>query len=213
MVKRPSSLRWKPGQPIPRGKNTFEKILIQGLQRGYNPGRPDSREWFRAQAQSIGKQNIGRVMLNTEKHDSIAPGNMYLFMYDPKHKATLPYYDRFPLIFPVEQYNNGFLGINLHYLPPRMRALLMDKLYDLSTDKRYTRETKLALSYNLLNAASKFKSFKPTIHRYLYSHLRSKYIFIPSEQWDIALMLDLQRFQKASAQKVWNDSRDKIYGV
>ena len=27
-------------------------------------------------------------------------GRMYLFNYDPKYKKELPYYDRFPLIFP-----------------------------------------------------------------------------------------------------------------
>ena len=29
-------------------------------------------------------------------------GIMNLFGYDPKHKATLPYYDKFPLIMPLE---------------------------------------------------------------------------------------------------------------
>ena len=30
----------------------------------------------------------------------IEPGNMYMFMYDPKLKETLPYYDTFPLCLP-----------------------------------------------------------------------------------------------------------------
>jgi hypothetical protein len=197
---------WQPGEPIPRGVNAFEKILMQGLNKGYHPATKDSRKWFRDQAQNVGKLNVGQAMLNTEKKSVIKPGNMYLFMYDPKHKATLPYYDRFPLIFPIEFYKDGFLGINFHYLPPLLRAQLMDKLYDLTTDKRMDEKTKMLATYQVLKGASRFKYFKPTIHRYLAGHVRSKFILIPANQWEIALMLPFQRFQKAGASRVWGDS-------
>jgi len=35
--------------------------------------------------------------------DSVEPGGMYMFLYDPKTKAKLPYFDRFPLIFPFNK--------------------------------------------------------------------------------------------------------------
>jgi hypothetical protein len=71
------------------------------------------------------KENI----VNTIDEKSI--GKMYTFFYDPKHKETLPYYDLFPLIFVVGPAAGGFLGINLHYLPPVLRAKLMDSLYQI----------------------------------------------------------------------------------
>ena len=43
------------------------------------------------------------------------PGKMYFYFYDPKYKAVLPIYDRFPLVIPIEPYPDGFLGLNLHY--------------------------------------------------------------------------------------------------
>src|SRR4051812_41636100 len=49
----------------------------------------------------------------------VHPGEMIFFMYDAKWKDKLPFFDRFPLIFPVEMYPNGFAGMNLHYLPNR----------------------------------------------------------------------------------------------
>ena len=45
-----------------------------------------------------------------------------------KLKNKLPYYDRFPLTLPIEQYSDGFLGINLHYLSILMRIRLLDRL-------------------------------------------------------------------------------------
>jgi len=140
--------------------------------------------------------------------DSI--GQMYCFSYDPKTKEKLPYYDKFPLIFPINFYSDGFLGINLHYLPPMMRAQLMNALYDIAVDDKYDNSRKLRISYDLLNGSSKYKYFKPCVKRYLSSHVRSKFIFIDHENWDMVLMLPMQQFEKASDQKVWKDSIDSV---
>ena len=134
-------------------------------------------------------------------------GKMYLFNYDPKTKATLPYYDRYPLIFPVQGAPGGFYGINMHYLPYVLRARLMDALYDLSSNERYDERTKLRLSYGILKGAAKYKAFKPTFKRYSSSHVRSRFIEISSSEWDIALFLPLESFAKASKTSVWADSR------
>jgi len=132
---------------------------------------------------------------------------MYLFNYDPKTKAELPYYDRYPLIFPVQGAPGGFYGINMHYLPYTLRAKLMDALYELSNNKRYDENTKLRLSYEVLKGASKYKLFKPTFKRYLSGHVRSRFVEISSSEWDIALFLPLESFAKASKSSVWADSR------
>ena len=103
--------------------------------------------------------------------------------------------------------DGGFYGINMHYLPHVLRARLMDALYSLSRDKRYDEKTRLKLSYSILNGAAKYKAFKPTFKRYLTNHVRSRFIEITSSEWDIALMMPLQKFAKASASEVWRDSR------
>lgn len=135
---------------------------------------------------------------------------MYHFKYEPKTAKTLPYYDRFPLIFMVGPAQGGFYGMNLHYLPPQLRAKLMDGLYDLTNNTRYDDTTKLKLSYDLLNSASKFRYFKPTFKHYLNQHVRSKFIEIDSTEWDTALFLPTERFEKAKKTKVWADSRKMI---
>lgn len=141
-----------------------------------------------------------------------AVGKMYFFFYDPKWKKELPYYDRFPLIFPVGPAKGGFYGINVHYLPYRLRAKLMDALYDITNNKKFDESTKLKLSYDLLKSTEKFKEFKPCFKHYLNDHLKSRFLLVESAEWDIALFLPVANFEKASQSTVWSDSRKIIRG-
>ena len=187
----------------------FDEILAQGVRAGQIPARTqDARDWFRNKARSTSATPESIVRGEKARYKNrVSMGKMYLFNYDPKTKATLPYYDRYPLIFPVQGAPGGFYGINMHYLPYVLRARLMDALYDLSSNQRYDERTKLRLSYDILKGAAKYKAFKPTFKRYLSSHVRSRFIEINSSEWDIALFLPLESFAKASKGSVWADSR------
>lgn len=140
----------------------------------------------------------------------IEVGQMYLFMYDPKLKKELPYYDRFPLIFPFQKVDEGFYGINMHYLPYQMRAKLMDELYHVANNNKNDATTRLQLSYKLLNGAARFRYFKPCVKHYLNSHVKSRFLAIPANMWDKVLFLPLERFAKASKQKVFQDSSNML---
>ena len=195
----------------------FSDILAKGVRRGEIPARTQTaREWYRKQAKTAaGKEITSEALLSSnEKGRSRAQltgdtvyGSMYYFEYDPKHKDTLPYYDRFPLIFPINKVKGGILGCNMHYLPPKMRAELMDALYSVATDDKYDEQTRLNINYKLLNSAAKFKLFRPTVKMYLAKHVRSRFIKINSSEWDITLFLPIQSFQKQSQTSVWADSR------
>jgi hypothetical protein len=154
------------------------------------------------------------ITKNTELNRStVKPGSMYLYNYDPKMKDELPYYDRFPLVFPFKADSDGFLGMNLHYLPPMYRARLMDALYPLVTNQKFDETTRIKASYSLLNSSSKYKYFVPCIKKYLYSQLKSRFLLIPANEWDIALFLPLQRFTKKNANYVYRDTREMINGL
>ena len=191
---------------------TFDKILEKGAALGKLPAKErKSRDWFRNQARrtSITPSKL-RSEAKSQAVNRVSMGKMYFFAYDPKTKKELPYYDRFPLIFPFKKAQGGFMGINLHYLPPRLRAKLMDALYGLVTNKKYDETTRLNLSYRVLNGAARFRFFKPTVKRYLSSQVKSRFIEVNAEQWDMALFLPVEQFSKASKQKVWSDSRNAI---
>ena len=190
----------------------FDNILTKGVRAGQIPARTsDARDWFRDNAAQTNVAPSTLIKRNRGKQvGRPTTGSMYLFNYDPKHKKTLPYYDRFPLIFMIEDYNDGFLGINLHYLPPQLRARLMDALYGNVTNQRYDETTKIRVSYDILKSAAKYKGFKPCVKRYLTRHVKSRPILIDPVEWDIALFLPVQRFSKKSADFVWSESRKAI---
>ena len=191
--------------------NIFQETLARAARAGITPYAGKSLDWFREQMANV--RTTPRKILTSEDLNVVKtprPGRMYMYTYDPLHKATLPYYDTFPLIFMIETYSDGFLGLNLHYLPLSLRAKLMDALYELTNNKRYDESTKLRLSYKVLQSASKYKYFAPCIKRYLIDHVRSKFVEITADKWDAALFMPLHRFKKASAEKVWRDARNGV---
>ncbi len=190
----------------------FKDILEQGKSIGMLPGRvTEARDWFREKAQQTTIRSPARLITEGENLTTKArPGFMYMFQYDPKTKDQLPYYDRFPLVFPFRITNEGFYGLNLHYLPLDYRAKMMDSLYLMSNNKQYNETTKLRLSYQILESSSKFSLFKPCVKQYLNSHVKSRLLFVPAEQWDIALFLPTARFVKSNQRKVHADSRRQI---
>jgi hypothetical protein len=103
--------------------------------------------------------------------------------------------------------------MNLHYLPHVYRARLLDNLYDLLNNSKYNETTKIRASYALLNSVSRYKYFKPCVKRYLHSHVRSRFLQIPANEWDIAMFLPLERFAKKSKNYVYKESKDIINGV
>lgn len=192
--------------------NSFNQILANGLRQGLVPGRTqEARDWFRDTAKKI--NNVSETNMLRSKDaltTQLTVGKMYMFRYDPKTKEDLPYYDKFPLVFPFAKTPDGFMGINLHYLPYVLRARLMDLLYGYVSNPKLNDTARLKISYNILKAASTNKYIKPCIKRYLGSHLRSQFINIVPVEWDIALFLPVENFQKATKSEVWADSRRMI---
>lgn len=193
----------------------FDDILAKGIRAGQLPAREQSaREWYRNQAKAMGTVNERSLMRSGGDRLTSTPlvGNMYLFGYDAKHKDTLPYFDRLPLIFPYKKVKGGFMGLNLHYLPLNYRAQLMNALYDTANNEKYDETTRLRINYNILNSASKFRYFKPCVKHYLTSQLKSRFFYIYPSEWDMALFMPLERFQGANKRTVFTDSRKIIRG-
>lgn len=197
------------------GIQFFDNILSTGVRSGKIPARETAaRQWYRDTAKTY--RNISERGLMSSGGDRLTSqplvGQMYMFYYDAKHKATLPYFDRFPLIFPYKKVKGGFMGLNLHYLPLQYRAKLMDALYETANNDKYDESTRLNLSYSILNNASKFKYFKPCIKHYLTGQVKSRFLYVYPSEWDIALFLPLERFEGANKSTVYADSRKIIRG-
>jgi len=192
--------------------NLFQKLELAAFRKGITPRTAESQAWFQKQAGYLGRINNNALLkepvLKTESEQ--IPGGMFMYFYDPKTKATLPYYDKFPLTIIVGPAAGGFTGLNLHYLPMVLRAKFLDALMDITSDKKYDDNTKFNLSYNTLKKASKMRYFKPCFKRYLTAHVKSRFARVPASEWEIATFLLTASFEKASKTTVWKDSRGMI---
>lgn len=191
--------------------NIFNRLELQAFRAGITPRTKESREWFMKKAKNL--RSINREQLMDEdpikSRSKSVVGSMQMFFYDPKHKDTLPYYDAFPLVVVVGPAAGGFYGINLHYLPPILRAKMLDGLMDIAGSK-LDDNSKFKLSYTLLNRSSKLKYFKPCFKHYLNKHVQSKFAEVPAPEWEIATFLPTAQFRKANNYKVYYDSRQMI---
>jgi hypothetical protein len=193
--------------------NLFQTLQFEAFRKGITPRTEESRKWFREKARRL-KVNRSALMKQEplELRNRPAMGRMYMYFYDPKHKKTLPYYDRFPLIIMVGPAKGGFYGLNLHYLPLAIRAKFLDALLDTINNQRYDETTRFRLSYDMLQRASKLKAFRPCYKHYLKSHVRSRLALVPAPEWVIATFLPTADFEKATTTEVYRDSRRKMRG-
>ena len=137
-------------------------------------------------------------------------GKMYFFYYDPKTKDELPYYDTFPLVLILDKYSDGFLGLNLHYLPLKYRVAFLDKLLQYARYDEDDEVKKIKITYDILDSARRLKAFRPCLKRYLYSHIRSRILTVQPAEMDVAVFLPIQRFVKEKAPMVWKESVQQI---
>tara|TARA_B100000131_G_scaffold321617_1_gene372882 strand:+ start:12295 stop:12879 length:585 start_codon:yes stop_codon:yes gene_type:complete len=192
--------------------NLFRNLELQAFRAGITPRSQESREWFRKRASRL--RRINRTALMKEQELVKSPrhiiGSMQMFFYDPKHKETLPYYDTFPLSIIIGPAEGGFMGLNLHYLPPMLRAKFLDGLIELADSKVYDDDTKFRLKYGMLKKAAKFKYYKPCVKHYLSSNVRSRFSTVPAPEWEIATFLPTAKWNKASSSTVYSASRRMI---
>jgi len=137
-------------------------------------------------------------------------GCLFFFYYDPKGKADLPYYDRFPLVLVLEKYPDGFLGLNLHYLPIKYRVAFLDKLLEYAVWNENDDPQRVRITYDILNASKRFRSFKPCIKRYLTQHVKSKILAVQPNEWEVATFLPVHQFKGAKPEQIWKESVQEI---
>ncbi|QIG65734.1 DNA end protector protein [Ochrobactrum phage vB_OspM_OC] len=203
------------------GSTTTIRDIVEDALRSNVNLRDRNRKsmlWLAERARQMNSRaNNASTFIREDGHTLLNKGNegigkMFLYFYDAKHKATLPYYDQVPCIFVLERYKDGFLGLNLHYLAYRERAFLLDALFELENNAKLPENKKLRLRYAVLKTISRSELAMPCIKRYLYSQVRSRFVRVPADEWHIVAMLPYQAFRDGNGKtipvrKVWADSR------
>lgn len=155
----------------------------------------DLQKWLFEKALNASAPKARQLLVRNEQRgrEDALIGRLYFFKYDPKGKLTLPKYDKFPMVFPIEQYQDGFLGLNLHYLNLSERQALLGQLLEFRNNEKYDETTKLKLSYQLLQGSKKLNSLgRPCVKRYLFNHCRSQFIEIYIDEYDKAIQLPVE---------------------
>ncbi len=157
-----------------------------------------SLNWYKKKIGELSnKISAGRLLKSGKLRQSPRFNRLHFFRYDPKTKATLPYYDMFPLVMPIQTAPGGFLGINFHYLPIPARMALLEAL-----DKR-----KFQGNYSKLK---NLKYIKPTIKHYLRSQFVSGFLNMEEEDYAPAIFMPVAQWKKSSQSQVWRDSRRRF---
>ena len=166
-----------------------------------------SATWYKNAISSIGQKITAQKLLAQGKL-SARPniGLLNLFFYEPKYKETLPYYDTFPLVLPLDSIKGGFSGLNFHYLSPALRLRLLENMQRWATSPKLD-TARFDVSWSRVKSIS---LVKPTIKKYLYKHVRSSFLKIDLNQAAIACYLPVQQFQKRPASSVYAASRSSI---
>lgn len=191
-------------------KKLIDRLKESLAKEGIEPRTRLARQWLKSKTQNLRVSRKEMMQDRLKLRNKSLIGRMYFYYYDPKLKETLPYYDRFPLVIPIERHNDGFIGLNLHYISPKYRIMLLDKLSSIMNNHEYDETTKLRISYDFLKRASKIFEAKPCIKKYLMAHVKSKFLEITADEWDIAVMLPVEQFVKARKNQVWQESKDQF---
>ena len=174
----------------------------------------ESFNWLKRQIAKLKQiQSIPRTIKNETYRNTqrFLKGGLYFFYYNPKGKDDLPYYDTFPLVLVLQREADGFLGLNLHYLPIKYRILFLSKLvaygaiYDENDELKRIRVT-----YDILQASKRFREFRPCLKKYLYHNVKSKMLAVQPDEWDVAIALPIHQFKKEKASSVWKESMEEI---
>ena len=170
-------------------------------------GRPKSTQWFRDKIKEFGTPKSADLIRDGKRTSTPTFGLLNMFVYDPKLKDKLPYYDTFPLVLPIEKYSNGFLGINMHYLSMPMRMRLLDRLVDYSNNDKFDKSTKLNVDYSNLK---KIDLIKPCLKRYLAGNVKTQFRKVEADEFIVATLLPVQRFKKQSDSHEFATSRGMV---
>jgi hypothetical protein len=149
---------------------------------------------------------LSKANKNKFQDDSFEPkndpfiGGMFFYRYDAKYKDTLPYWDAFPLVIPFRLGHGvdnvpAMWGLNLHYLPPVQRNVLLNNLIPLQA-KTKTKERYMKLSYAIIKQHASSKWYEPAVHMYLIPRIKTKLIKVKPEDWRLAINLPVASWQK-----------------
>ena len=157
-----------------------------------------SNEWF----SKIIKQNVYGY-----KPNKLTIGKIYTYIYDAKHKATLPYWDVYPLIIYLGEsikHRGLMLGLNLHYIPPKARQEFLEELLKYASTDRITNKTALKINWGMVKS---MKGADLMVKSYIPNRIKGGMIEVKPHDWSNVVYLPTQKFISGLDNKPHNVSK------
>jgi len=162
-------------------KTIFERI------KDKTEGKEKSPQWYRQTLKSMARQYTmhPEYLQKDERRDRsdskdnqdknhlrryAKQGRLFFFQYKATTKY-LPYYDTYPLVYVVYAAADHFIGANLHYLHPKKRVLVINKL----------KENRIDIP-------------RVCFHKYITDHVDGFLLDLAISEWDTAIALPVEEF-------------------
>ena len=200
-----------------REESFFQKAHRDAQKENIIGRSPSAREWYQDYAVAYGTGFSYTTMLKEGGTRAGRPmlGKMMFFKYRPDVVEST--YDLYPLIFVLNRKPGYFDGINFHYVVPKMRAVLLGNMFTYLSNLNFDLSTELNFKSfrNAIGSNKKFKFAKASVRRYNYSNIQSKIINVHPLDWELAIMVDTEKFfdeknSRATSQTIWKETRINV---
>lgn len=206
--------------------NQIQSTLSQkSSEQKKDENKTSSIKWFSTKIQKIKNETKGKInpesnstkktILNESKSSKTfrfkKPGYMYFFQYVPPNAKQLPFYDEFPIILSLGFTANYAIGINLHYLPPRIRLLFALQITKSMVDAKND-ISKVRIGSLLANKTIR-KYIYALSEQYYYAGIRSKIKLIGPKEFMIMSFLPMQKFKKKQSPQIYKFINQAIKNI
>ena len=189
-------------------QSRFIQSVLDAARQEAGASGVKSINWFKGKINDFGKPGPQELIRDGRRTKGVNFGTLNMFIYSPKYRNTLPYYDTFPLVLPIGGAAGGFLGLNFHYLPIHMRIKLLDRIV-MPTNRSANVQVQRGEVSGIITDYSQLKRIpmaKAIVKHYLAGYVKSDFRAITPEELVVAALLPVQRFQKGSAQEAYIDT-------
>jgi len=135
-------------------------------------------------------------------------GKMYLYNYAAE---TVPFWDQYPLPIIIKKYSDGWLGLNIHYLPPKIREFFIKKVI-IKNYKFLKKGLPAQISYDDIKDVGNlwYKEGIAIIKRYKSSRVKSNLVEIPWTEWLNISTGEGAQWMNATAEAVYKETKQML---
>jgi hypothetical protein len=139
-----------------------------------------------------------------KKSKRLKLGNLYLFGYDAKTKAKLPYWDMLPLVVLFGYKAPYMIGVNAHYIPFTFRVQLLKELNKKMANGNRLKYKDIQRAWKAARIPKGY--YYLAIRKYLISHIQTNIkVFEGEDNWAPVAAKVLPKFKKKSNSQVIKD--------